>query len=68
MGSATTVMLWHFLLLLKKVYSLTFVFSYIYMNDNGKPYFKPKDFETLRQSLLLKGMFSASIKSANDNP
>jgi hypothetical protein len=37
------------------------------MNDNGKPYYKPKDFETLRNSLILKGTFSAIIKSPQEN-
>ena len=37
------------------------------MNDNGKPYYKPKDFETLRQTLILKGIFSAEMQVPQDN-
>ena len=39
---------------------------YIYMNDNGKPYYKPKDFETLRQTLILKGTLSAVLQTPQD--
>ena len=31
---------------------------YIYVNDEGKPYSRPKDFETLKNCKVLKGMFS----------
>ncbi len=37
------------------------------MNDNGKPYYKPTDLETLRSSLILKGTFSAITKSSQES-
>ena len=34
---------------------------YIYVNDDGKPYSRPKDFETLKNCKVLKGMFMALL-------
>lgn len=34
---------------------------YIYMNDSGEPFYRPKDFETLKNCRVLKGMFSAVV-------
>lgn len=31
------------------------------MSDEDKPYYRPKDFETLNNCRILKGMFSAVI-------
>ena len=31
------------------------------MSDSVQPYFRPKDFETLKGSRVLKGMFSAVV-------
>jgi hypothetical protein len=31
------------------------------MSDSVQPYYRPKDFETLKGSRVLKGMFSAVV-------
>ncbi len=37
------------------------------MSDSGQPYYRPKDFETLKNSRVLKGMFSAVVLNSENN-
>lgn len=37
------------------------ILRYIYMGDDGKPYSRPTDFETLNCCKVPKGMFSVSL-------
>lgn len=36
------------------------------MNDSGQPYYRPKDFETLKSCRILKGMFQAVLVNSDD--
>jgi len=36
------------------------------MGDNEKPFYRPKDFETLNNCRVLKGIFSAVLSNNDD--
>lgn len=50
--------------ILCKVFLIVLFLRYIYMGDNEKPYYRPKDFETLNNCRVLKGMFSVTLNSS----